>query len=162
MGVAQDDEEGDFAGGMTERNIDTARKLIPNSENKPQMQDDDDCEIEPAINHDPETDAKPITVGKLNDEKAAPNEVQINDIEDDDDDDDDSDLSKSNVSARYQKPKDAREIITAAIAATNQPIKITWENITFSATVSKPAGCCKTQKTKLQILKGCTGSAMPG
>ena len=60
---------------MTERNIDTARKLIPNSESKPQMQDDDDCEIEPAINHDPATDAKPLAVSKLNDEKAAPNEV---------------------------------------------------------------------------------------
>ena len=139
MGVAQDDEDGDFAGGMTERNIDTARKLIPSSDVKPAVQVED-LEIEPAINHDPDTDAKLITVGRLGDtpQKGA----QIND--EDDSDEDISDVSRSMISARYQKPKDPREIITAAIAATNQPIKITWENITFSAPVSKPAGCCKT------------------
>ena len=68
------------------------------------------------------------------------------DVQNDDSDEseDISEISRSMISARFQKPKDPREIITAAIAATNQPIKITWENITFSAPVSKAAGCCKT------------------
>ena len=138
MGVAQDDEDGNFDGGMTERNIDTARKLIPSNDVKPQTQDED-AEIEPAINLDHETDAKLITVGRLGD-------TPKRDVQNDDSDEseDISEISRSMISARFQKPKDPREIITAAIAATNQPIKITWENITFSAPVSKAAGCCKT------------------
>ena len=136
MGQANDDEEGDFIGGMTERNVETARKLIPDTDGKKNPEQDDAVlAVEPAINHDPETDAKPITLGKLVSENDPSNEKAAAAA----DDSDDSDLDSSrSVSKIYEKPKDAREIIQAAIAATNQPIKITWENITFKVEVSKP------------------------
>ena len=93
-----DDFDGDFAGGMTERNVETARKLIPDSDFKNQknqeQQEADDCEIEPAINHDADTAFKPDAQGNLiSNENAVNKEIVVQDEDDDDSDDSDSDDS---------------------------------------------------------------------
>ena len=53
--------------------------------------------------------------------------------------------------------QDPRKVIETAISQTSEPIKITWENLEFSVTKK-----VKKQTVTTNILKGCSGSAMPG
>ena len=52
----------------------------------------------------------------------------------------------------------------AAIKASEMPVKITWDNLKFSARVEDKdkKKCCSSAMKELNILKGCSGSAMPG
>ena len=57
-------------------------------------------------------------------------------------------------------------LIQKGIAQTQEPIKITWKDVWFSVKVKqkkKNAGVCSLKEVvDLNILKGCSGSAMPG
>ena len=56
-------------------------------------------------------------------------------------------------------------MIERGIKATDRPIKVTWDDVKFSVKVkdsSKKTGCCGSAVKQLDILKGCSGSAMPG
>lgn len=59
---------------------------------------------------------------------------------------------------------DPKELIENGIKAAEMPIKITWENLKFSARVEDKdqKGCCSKGMKELNILKGCSGSALPG
>ena len=56
--------------------------------------------------------------------------------------------------------------IEKGIKATDMPIKIVWKDVKFSTRVvdndAGKGGCGKKPMKTLEILKGCSGSAMPG
>ena len=61
---------------------------------------------------------------------------------------------------------DPKTQITEAIDKASMPIKITWENIKYTINMPDPHSkrnkCGRAPIVPYQILKGCTGSAMPG
>jgi len=66
----------------------------------------------------------------------------------------------------HNQKLDPRTTITNAIGISNMPIKITWNDVKFSVNGPdqsvKKKPCGSIPNTDHQILKGCSGSAMPG
>lgn len=99
-------------------------------------------------------------------------ESAINVDEDSEDSDDESVKDLHIINASFAKDPEpelgVHEIIEKAQADKNSVIKITWEDVRFTAQVQQAvskesATCCKSKQTvNLEILKGCSGSALPG
>ena len=130
---------------MTERDPGTARKLLPDEEAElPKKTPDDegiDAAIEPAINFEETAGGKNL-----------PEQLQVDDLSDSDH----SDYTTSRFDPLDTR-LDPRKVIQNAISLTKEPIKITWDDLNFS--VQRKV---KKQTVETQILKGCSGSAMPG
>ena len=98
--------------------------------------------------------------------------VDVAHVYEDDSDsiDEDSNVSKLSARAKIVPLRDivhpTREAIEKGIKATENPIKIVWKDVKFSTRVldidAGKGGCGKKPMKTLDILKGCSGSAMPG
>lgn len=73
-----------------------------------------------------------------------------------------------NNSYAQEKPYDINEVKERAKAKKTSLIKVTWEDVRFTARIKADiakdkATCCKSKENvDLEILKGCSGSALPG
>ena len=136
-------EDADYAGGMTERNLESARGLLSDKKLLGTAEKSPEIEGLPA----PETAAKDML--------RVPEES--------------NDSIMSEASSALEKEfapvkLDPKELINNAIKASEMPVKITWDNLKFSARVEDKdkKKCCSSAMKELNILKGCSGSAMPG
>lgn len=146
---ANDEEDAEFGdanfGGMSERNPASSRKLV--------NQQAATAEKVPDIQGLPQAES----TGGDHKIKTGLNEMIVEDFTDSDE--------EIVVEKKQVEQLTEEQMIEQGINAADMPAKVTFEDVKFTVKIqddSKKSGCSGKGTKDLHILKGCSGSAMPG